>query len=585
MVGRTIGKDGGSGSSKGFSLFSAFNGLFERARSSAEKESQRLFTSPIPDSRLAKERRLDRSEAERAAEGFSQEQYTTNGGSLRNTLAMAKRRPRPARTQGSRTGTPSRKPPITNTRSSPVHASLIEETTVEPLSPLLAAAIDDDAAAADNRHPHDAIDAATPTPSTMSKRKRSVRRSPSPVLEEYADSPKRVCAGDTDSYAFTSGAMVSTRNMPDISAQVTDVINPRTMPLPDYDAYGEQDYGAERHSIELGRDSAAQSQEEDVSAFPVPPVALQRTSTVSTAVSDSTYRFRNDASMPNTRSSEYGAARRAEAAPYRPSAVPRLSNMPVEKLELPPRQIPSTAEPSPVVERGRLEKVERELHRLKKIIASLLPDELNDDDLRSVYGDLDQHQPRRLSSDDIIMQLMKTRLGAAAQFSSRYNSPQSMRDRESLLNLPPSPTSNSPTNYGLSAGSMPPPSAPPPPMAPPPPPMVSAAALMAGRSNLYQSQGDNGRPRSVASLLRRDSTTSDTASSMMGDYPPVHSATVRRLRADLRPLPPKSQMGSLQKKQTPPPPHKDPGVMTQLLEEMKHHKLRSVTKPKDMAIH
>ncbi|KAJ2059974.1 hypothetical protein GGI17_004086 [Coemansia sp. S146] len=360
------------------------------------------------------------------------------------------------------------------------------------------------------------------------------------------------------------------------------------MPLPDYDTYGKQGYGVERHSIELARDSAAQSQEEDVSAFPVPPVALQRTSTVSTAVSDSAYRFRSDASMPNMRSSEYGAARRAEAAPYRASAVPRLSNMPVEKLELPTRQVPTIAEPSPVVERGRLEKVERELHRLKKIIASLLPDELNDDDLRSVYGDLDQHQPRRLSSDDIIMQLMKTRLGAAAQFSSRYNSPQSMRDREALLSLPPlppSPTSNSPTNYGLSAGSMPPPSAPPPPMAPPPPPMVSAAALMAGRSNLYHSQEASGRPRSVASLLRRDSTASDTASSMMGDYPPVHSATVRRLRADLRPLPPKSQMASLQKKQTPPPPHKDPGVMTQLLEEMKHHKLRSVTKPKDMAIH
>ncbi|KAJ2350752.1 hypothetical protein GGH92_002198, partial [Coemansia sp. RSA 2673] len=94
-----------------------------------------------------------------------------------------------------------------------------------------------------------------------------------------------------------------------------------------------------------------------------------------------------------------------------------------------------------------------------------------------------------------------------------------------------------------------------------------------------------GRPRSVASLLRRDSMTSDATSSMMGDYQPVHLATVRRLRADLRPLPPKSQITSLQKKQTPPPPHKDPGVMTQLLEEMKHHKLRSVTKPKDMAIH
>ncbi|KAJ2338850.1 hypothetical protein GGH92_006976, partial [Coemansia sp. RSA 2673] len=140
MVGRTIGEDGGSGG-KGFSLFSAFNGLFERARSSAEKESQRLFTSPIPDSRVAKERRLDRPEGERTADSFSQEQYTTNSGSPRSTLDMAKRRPRPVRTQSSRTGTPSRKRPTPNARSPPVHTNSTEETTVEPLSPLSAAAI------------------------------------------------------------------------------------------------------------------------------------------------------------------------------------------------------------------------------------------------------------------------------------------------------------------------------------------------------------------------------------------------------------------------------------------------------------
>ncbi|KAJ2481769.1 hypothetical protein IWW47_005864, partial [Coemansia sp. RSA 2052] len=239
--------------------------------------------------------------------------------------------------------------------------------------------------------------------------------------------------------------------------------------------------------------------------------------------------------------------------------------------------------PAPVVERARLEKVERELHRLKKIIASLLPDELNDDDLRSVYGDMDQYQPRRMSSDDIIMQLMKTRLGAAAQFSARYNAMPSAHE-SSLPNLPPSPTSNSPTNYGLSARSMPPPPAP-----PPPPPLMHpvAAALLAGRHTQYGDNPDTGRPRSVASLLRRDSVTSDTASSMLGEYPPVHSAIVRRLRADLRPVSANPLMTTLQRHPPPPPPppHKDPGVMTQLLEEMKHHKLRSVRKPKDMAIH
>ncbi|KAJ2838392.1 hypothetical protein FBU31_000934 [Coemansia sp. 'formosensis'] len=558
MVKRTAGENGGN---KGFSLFSAFNGLFERARSSAEKESQRLFTSPIPGTRLAKERRLDRSEVEGSAEGLLQEQYTSHSGSPRSTLpetlAMAKRRPRPARSQSSRAGAPSRK---RSTRSPPVHGSPIEEATVDTLPPLSATEIDD----ADNGRPHDAVDASAATPNTVSKRKRSVRRSPSPVLEMYSDSPKRSRTSAADDYAFSSAVLGATIDTQDLGPHETSDTNYRATPTPDYDAYAVQDYGVGRHSVEL-----AQSPEADASAFPMPPVALQRTSTVSTAVSDSTYRFRNDASMPNMRNNEFLATRRATS--YRLNAVPLPSGGPVEKLELPPRQTPTIAEPSPVVERGRLEKVERELHRLKKIIASLLPDELNDDDLRSVYGDLDQHQPRRLSSDDIIMQLMKTRLGAAA--SSRYSSPQP--GREAMANLPPSPTSNSPTNYGLSAGSMPPSAGAP--LAPPPPPMVSA--LLAGRANLHGRE-DAGRPRSVASLLRRDSTTTD-ASSMLGDHPTVHSATVRRLRAELRPLSPQPQ--ATQKKLT--PPLKDPGVMSLLLEEMKHHKLRAVAKPKDMAIH
>ncbi|KAJ2728544.1 hypothetical protein IW152_005942 [Coemansia sp. BCRC 34962] len=558
MVGKTVGEK--SGSNKGFSLFSAFNGLFERARSSAEKESQRLFTLPTPDTRVAKERRLDRSGGEGAAASLLHEQRTPNGSprsTLPDTLAMAKRRPRPARSQSSRTGVAFHR------------------------------LIDDDAAAADNVGSLDVIDASAPTPSSMSKRKRSERRPPSPVLEEYTDSPKRIRVGAANSYTSHSAILNVATTSPDLNELDTDVIESRTMPLPDYDAYDERDYGVERHTVGLAPDSARHTPEADSSAFSTLPVALQQTSTVSTAVSESTYRHRNDASISYMRDSEYTTGRRTEAAPFYPGAVQRPSGMPAEKLELPIRQVPTIAEPSPVVERGRLEKVERELHRLKKIIASLLPDELNDDDLRSVYGDLDQHQPRRLSSDDIIMQLMKTRLGAAAQLSSRYNDLLSTHGRESFLNLPPSPTSNSPTNYGLSASSMPPPSAPPPPpLAPPPPPLVSAAALLAGRSSLYHSHKDSGRPRSVASLLRRDSTASSTASSMLGDYSPVHSATVRCLRADLRPVPLKSQIPLLQKKQAPPPlPHKDPGVMTKLLEEMKHHKLRSVAKPKDMVTH
>ncbi|KAJ2742329.1 hypothetical protein GGI20_004572 [Coemansia sp. BCRC 34301] len=530
MAGRTLG-DEDSGS-RGFSLFSAINGLFERARSSAEKESQRLFTSPMPQSGLARERRPNR----RPESGDIPTRASASGSPRSalpdDTLAMTRRRPRPARSHSSKTGTAPRKRLAPTTRSPSLHASSPEEPLAKTPSLPAAAAIDEVDAEA-----HGALEAPTPTPSAVSKRKRSVRRSPSPVSERYADSPKRVRAGAAD-------------NGPTFLLDAGD------------HSYEELDYKALRHSGESSRESVAHA-----SAFALPPVALQRTSTVSTAVSDSAHRPRNDASTLDLRTSEHIAARRAEAMELRPTAItsPQREVEPAEKPE-----VPSMVEPVPVVERGRLEKVERELHRLKKIIASLLPDELNDDDLRSVYGDLDQHQPQRLSSDDIIMQLMKTRLGAAA----RYNT------LPSSLDLPPSPTSNSPTSYGLSAQSMPPPPAP-----PPPPMHPTTAALVAGRQSHF-SYPAMGRPRSVASLLRRDSVASDTASSMLGDYPPVHSATVRRLRADLRPVSGNPQM--VQKKQAPPPPpppHKDPGVMSQLLEEMKHHKLRSVRKPKDMTLH
>ncbi|KAJ2898066.1 hypothetical protein IWW38_001515 [Coemansia aciculifera] len=546
MVGRAV-DENESGGSKGFSLFSAINGLFERARSSAEKESQRLFTSPMPQSRQAKERRRldEHHDREATPAGTASEQSAVVGGgsprsALPESLAMTKRRPRPARSHSSKAGLASRNRSTPSSRSPPFRGSSPEKPSAEAFSQPVVT---------DEEPQHDIVDVLTPTLNAVSKRKRSVRRSPSPMPETYTDSPKRARAGaeDRGSALFSSDSGAGIRT-PDLTPLDT----------------------GEQLDNELSHEPVLQLRETSDSAFAMPPAALQRTSTVSTVVSDSTYMRRNELSVSTMRTSEYMAPRRVEAAAPHSTALglPRHGGASANELEMPSPRVSSIVEPTPVVERARLEKVERELHRLKKIIASLLPNELNDDDLRSVYGDLDQYQPRRMSSDDIIMQLMKTRLGAAGQFSGGGSS-----------ELPPSPTSNSPTNYGLSAQSMPPPSA------PPPPPMHPAAAamLLAARES---SSKANGRPRSVASLLRRDSGASDTASSILGDFPPVHSATVRRLRAELRPVSANSQqMTPKQMAPPPPPPHKDPGVMTQLLEEMKHHKLRSVRKPRDMSIH
>ncbi|KAJ2557027.1 hypothetical protein GGH95_005248, partial [Coemansia sp. RSA 1836] len=158
MVGRAVGEDGGGsgsgGGNKSFSLFSAINGLFERARSSAEKESQRLFTSPLPPSRLARERRLDRTSesGEPTADSLTTEQYALagNGGggggsprsALPESLAMAKRRPRPARSHSYKSGSASHKRPTPpHSRSPPFHAGSPDEEAPTETFPPPAAAI------------------------------------------------------------------------------------------------------------------------------------------------------------------------------------------------------------------------------------------------------------------------------------------------------------------------------------------------------------------------------------------------------------------------------------------------------------
>ncbi|KAJ2391058.1 hypothetical protein H4S02_001527, partial [Coemansia sp. RSA 2611] len=197
-----------------------------------------------------------------------------------------------------------------------------------------------------------------------------------------------------------------------------------------------------------------------------------------------------------------------------------------------------------VVERERLEKVERELHRLKKIIASLLPDELNDEDLRSVYGDLER--PRHVS-DDAIARLVKARFG---QLPTPTSAPESSIPQAPPLPPPPLPQSARELSSAHKSA------------------VTAAAAAARGRSLLGPRVTRIGG--SAAQPLRHGSADSSSAASA--------SATASKPREDLlRPA------ANKPKPKPTPPPHKDPGVMSKLLEEMRHHKLRPVKKkPRDM---
>ncbi|KAJ2847123.1 hypothetical protein J3B02_004245, partial [Coemansia erecta] len=287
------------------------------------------------------------------------------------------------------------------------------------------------------------------------------------------------------------------------------------------------------------------------------------------------------------------ASQQAWRAQMRSNSVSNSSLIPVPSSSIASMHHNNEATSS-VVERTRLEKVERELHRLKKIIASLIPEELNDDDLRSVYGDLEQP---RINSEDIVARLMKTRLGP--HISAYADRTSAMGGGFRILNsigLPPSPISASPTQSGdhqqiktLMAPPPPPPKLPPLTQGQAAPlnsvtlssadlpvsPLLSAESAFAS----YAKRGLSGsrrlkagiaeRPQSIA-LLRRKTIDDDSSSTAS-----VDRGSAKRSR--ISPAKKHSQ-------QQPPPPHKDPGVMTKLLQEMKHHKLRSVKKPKDMGV-
>ncbi|KAJ2450188.1 hypothetical protein EV183_004442 [Coemansia sp. RSA 2336] len=400
---------------RGFFLFSAINGLFERARSSAEKESQRLFTGsvdkPGPESILAKP---DGSQRKRKSAPLT--------GAL-------KHRPRPSRNHMQ----PSASYRLSSRSSSPIRASSAMSDRTHLAATVDTLALED----TNGLSPVSEIDSALPRPASAVKRKREDEQQ-LPVAPK-AETPKR--------------------------------------PRP--------------------------SNASLVSALPAPGLSSRSSSTaVSTAL----------------------AATAATAIDTQNGGL----NI-------------DTASADTSVERNRLEKVERELHRLKKIIASLLPEELNDDDLRSVYGGELEQLPRQ-ASDDVILRLIK------ARFGSQLPTPVSLEPPKSTT-LPPAPPLP-PSLDALNAAHKNAASA-----------AAASAALRTRRPVGMRSIRETG---SVSQIRR---ASGDSSASKPSDSSKAADGSSRKDAS--KPAPPK-------------PPHRDPGVMSQLLEEMKHHKLRPVAKPKDM---
>ncbi|KAJ1728616.1 hypothetical protein LPJ61_003941 [Coemansia biformis] len=493
---------------RGFFLFGALNGLIERARSSAEKESQRLFT--VPEASVP-------ADAPTAQQSAGRKRKSAP---LVPSLSKTRHRPRPPRKQESlgaalherrlhgRVSPPPPPPRASSVISERTHLAAtvgtlaleggaLDEPCTAPVQhqagvrewlsdhTMLSGTHAAGAGPFEGQLAGSELAVEATTPSTTSKRKWTVDRTP-PLTPTRQQSQQRT--------------------PPDASAKKTRV------------AVGRREQ----------RESAGSPPNSSIDLPALPRIHAASTRSSMTAVSAAV---------------EMGISASTQTPPPPPDGRHGRGKRAMDSPE------PLLAEPSSAVERARLEKVERELHRLKKIIASLLPEELNDDDLRSVYGDMDR--PRH-TSEDVITRLIKARFGT-------------------LMSPPLPPATTCPPGSSAAedpqGGSCGPRAAIP---VPPPLPPMSSSLLNAVNS-LAAARGarERGtRPVRVGSV----------SSLLSSRHPGVSSSTVQRLRSELRPVPKPASSS----KAAPPPPHKDPGVMTKLLEEMKHHKLRSVKKPEDM---
>ncbi|KAJ2717023.1 hypothetical protein H4R19_000278 [Coemansia spiralis] len=498
-----------SNDGRGFFLFGALNGLIERARSSAEKESQRLFTV---------------SEASAPADNNGPQQQQLSASRKRKSAPLASARH-------------SSRPPHR-------HESLV-------------AAMHERRSHARSRLPQQQPLPPSRAPSVVSERTRLAATVGELGLEGNALDDARV------------------RRQPGVHAWLSGHPMLGGAPEPGHAAEGEAEENetapSEAHSTTSKRkwtEPATSLQSRSRSRQPRSPPGY---AAKKTRLGDARQRPpsetgcsppHSNASSPvlprvhaaSTRSSMTAVSAAVEPGVSAATQTPQAHGSGARTERQRAASPDPLGEASSAVGRARLEKVERELHHLKKIIASLLPGELNDDDLRSVYGDLDR--PQR-ASEDVITRLIKERFGAL---------------------LPPLPTitagavADGPSSSvrGL-RGAIPAP----PPLPPPSSQLLSAVNTLASARGPQRSA----RPVRVSSLsspqphLPRRGSSDSAASVLSGGRPAVPAMVVQRLRAELRPA---------AKTAAPPPPHKDPGVMSKLLDEMKHHKLRTVTKPKDM---
>ncbi|KAJ2093364.1 hypothetical protein IW138_000214 [Coemansia sp. RSA 986] len=534
-----------------FSLFSALNGLFERARSSAEKESHRLFTSPVASN--ARSRSNSNSSTSIAGPGDPsygsphKRPRTNTRPLLADSVTRTKTRPRPVRTAESRTAADTRsvsakkQPRLSVALSLPPRPdSVISErtklaTTVDLMS--IVTQSEHSVLGSDNEDDDDDRDVMSTgvepsvfsTPGSHLKRKLSMvhsTASSSPMSAvpstaatrsmradstQGAGSPKRARSAES-AHTVASSALGLDEMLGHTSVLISGSGESTTT------AHSVTPQGAEVHM------PSKQQQQQ-----PPPPLeAIKHT-------------WRSNRKAVGFKGTTNGNDSDDEG--HQPE----------------------------VVERTRLEKVERELRQLKRIIASLVPGELNDDDLRSVYGELDGG---RQSSEDVLSRLMRIRAGAVVSSSSHADGALLGSSYSSTMAKPLSSLLPAAASTTTPRGAVPPP----PPL--PQPPLsalardskAAASAAAAARAQLSLPPAPN---FSGATPRKRTTPIGSPDAQPAEPLPRPNAATVQRLRADLRPVP-ASKPAPL------PPPHKDPNVMSQMLQEMKTHKLRSVKKPKDM---
>ncbi|KAJ2548010.1 hypothetical protein EV175_004996 [Coemansia sp. RSA 1933] len=494
-----------------FSLFSALNGLFERARSSAEKEAHRLFTSPLP-SNAGQQAANSVGQPGDARYGSPVKRQRGNSTRpvLAESVARTKTRPRPART-------------ASDVRAASAAAI---QRPVQQAPPQRPASVVSDRSRLANTV--DLMTIAARRDSSDDDRRSEVEPS---VLSTPGSHLKRKLS-DVDAVEHSILSTPGSRLKRKLSA-VNSVASSSSASKISSHVSSSPESGMASTAASTALDGAL------VHASALLSASGESTATVHSAAEVLTVGKQQQAPAPETE-------RRKAVVGFEDDARKAVVGLEDDKRKA-------------VVERSRLEKVERELRQLKRIIASLVPGELNDDDLRSVYGELDIG---RQSSEDVLSRLMRIRAGAAP---SRADAPPLPQNFPSTISRPAQALAAT-----TPRAAVPPP--PPPPLPSPPfsalarDSKAAASAAAAARAQL-----------SLPPAPHKGTTPIGSPEAPTTEQPPRPStASVQRLRSDLRPI-------SAPKQPAPkPPPHKDPNVMSQMLNEMKTHKLRPVKKPKDM---